>query len=76
VLRTLQTMAESTQRISDGRKARYPSVDWRAISGFRNVVVHNYLGISAARIWQIVAVDLPPLRATIETMLAELDAPS
>lgn len=49
------------------------SIDWRAISGFRNVVVHNYLGISAARIWHIVAVDLPPLRATIDAMLAELD---
>jgi uncharacterized protein with HEPN domain len=73
VLRNLQTLAESTQRISEDRKLRHPSVDWRAISGFRNVIVHNYLGISAARVWQVVTADLPSLQATIEGMLAELD---
>lgn len=74
VLRNLQTMAESTQRLSEERKARYASINWRAIAGFRNVIVHNYLGISATRIWQIVVVDLPPLQETVSNMLAELDA--
>jgi uncharacterized protein with HEPN domain len=31
VLRNLQTLAESTQRISDHLKAHHPEVDWRAI---------------------------------------------
>jgi uncharacterized protein with HEPN domain len=44
------------------------------MAGFRNVIVHNYLGINVARIWQIVAADLPPLRQAIDAMLAELDA--
>ena len=41
VLRQLQVMAESTQRIPDSLKARHPEVDWRALSAFRNVLVHN-----------------------------------
>jgi len=73
VLRNLQTLAESSQRLSEGRKASYTSIDWRAISGFRNVLVHNYLGLNMARIWQIVETDLPPLRESIDVMLAELD---
>ncbi len=44
VLRRLQTMAESTQRLSDDLKRQAPEVDWRALSGFRNVLVHDYLG--------------------------------
>ena len=36
-LRQLQVMAESTQRISADLKDQYPEVDWRALSGFRNV---------------------------------------
>jgi uncharacterized protein with HEPN domain len=36
VLRNLQTLGESTQRIGDRLKARHPEVDWRAIAGFRN----------------------------------------
>lgn len=49
VLRNLQTLAESTQRLSFEAKADEPGVDWRAISGFRNVLVHNYLGIDLER---------------------------
>lgn len=44
VLRRLQTMAESTQRLSNEVKAQAPEVDWRALSGFRKVLVHDYLG--------------------------------
>jgi uncharacterized protein with HEPN domain len=51
VLRNLQTMAESTQRLSPGIKAASPQVDWTALSGFRNILVHNYLGIDLDRIW-------------------------
>lgn len=44
VLRNLQVLAESTQRISAELKLLHPEVDWRAIAGFRNVLVHDYLG--------------------------------
>jgi uncharacterized protein with HEPN domain len=44
VLRRLQTMAESTQRLSDDLKASVVTVDWRALSGFRNVLVIYALG--------------------------------
>jgi uncharacterized protein with HEPN domain len=56
-------MAESSQRLSDASKARAPEVPWRAISGFRNIIVHDYLGVDLDVVWQVVAVDLPGLRA-------------
>ena len=40
VLRNLQTMAEATQRLSAASKSRQPIIDWRALAGFRNVLVH------------------------------------
>jgi uncharacterized protein with HEPN domain len=66
VLRNLQTMAESTQRLSDSVKAAAPSVNWGAISGFRNVLVHNYLGIELDRVWTIVQQDVPALKAALQ----------
>jgi uncharacterized protein with HEPN domain len=65
VLRNLQTMAESTQRLSSTLKAAAPGVDWTALSGFRNVLVHNYLGIDLHRIWTIVQQDVPALKAAL-----------
>lgn len=65
VLRNLQTMAESTQRLSDDAKARHPEVEWHRVAAFRNVLVHNYLGIDVERIWEITERDVPQLRQTI-----------
>jgi len=72
VLRNLQTMAESTQRLSDSLKRTHPEVPWRDIAGFRNVLVHDYLGVDLEYVWQVVERDLPPLRKQIETMLKKL----
>jgi uncharacterized protein with HEPN domain len=73
VLRNLQTLAESTQRISDQLKASHPEVDWRVIAGFRNVLVHDYLGINFNRIWEIVSVHLPVLESQMEAIRNEVD---
>jgi uncharacterized protein with HEPN domain len=71
VLRNLQTLAESTQRLSDSLKATHPEVEWYKIAGFRNVLVHDYLGVDLERAWLIVERDLPDLKHTITTMLRE-----
>lgn len=72
VLRNLQTFSESTQRLSSDLKAAHPEVDWRGISGLRNILVHDYLGINLVRVWEIVEHDLPLLKRQVERLLAEL----
>jgi uncharacterized protein with HEPN domain len=71
VLRNLHTLSESVQRISENLKTQYPVIDWRSISGFRNVVVHDYLGIDLPRIWDIVEKDIPDLKEKIRIILEE-----
>lgn len=44
VLRNLQTLSEATQLLPADKKAAWPAIPWREISGFRNILVHNYLG--------------------------------
>jgi len=71
ILRNLQTMAESTQRLSGYLKAKHPEINWHKISGFRNLLVHDYLGVDAERVWKIIEIDLPALKQTITAMLKE-----
>lgn len=59
--------------MSDRLKKSHPEVSWQAIAGFRNVLVHDYLGIKLPRIWEIIEKDLPTLRAAVENMRQELD---
>lgn len=71
VLRNLQTMAESTQRLSDELKATRPDIDWRGIAGLRNILVHDYLGISLPRVWEIVETFVPQLSETARLWLRQ-----
>jgi uncharacterized protein with HEPN domain len=70
VLRNLQTMAESTQRLSAELKAAHATVDWQRITGFRNILTHDYLGIDLERVWNIVAKELPALKRAVGQMIA------
>ena len=58
-------MSESSQRIADDIKSAYPEVPWREISGFRNILVHDYLGVDLDAIWGVVETDLPPLEKAL-----------
>ena len=71
VLRNLQTMSESTQRLSDAVRTAHPEIEWRRIAAFRNVLVHNYLGIDLEIVWEIVCRDVPQLRQAIVALLGE-----
>ncbi len=62
-------MSESTMRISDEKQAEHPKVEWLKIRGFRNVLVHDYLGVDLERVWNIIENDLPKLRSAIEKMM-------
>ena len=76
VVRNLQTLAESTQRISEPLKATEPAVPWSAISGFRNVLTHNYLGIDLEAVWSVVERDLPELGPAIGRMSSAMTSSS
>lgn len=76
VLHNLQLIAESTKRLSDATKAAHSEIDWRAITGLRNFLVHDYLSVDLEVVWQIVVRDVPLLKTTVAAILAAVDAPS
>lgn len=49
-------------------------MDWRAVAGFRNVLVHNYLGIGLEQIWVVVERDVPSLKSAATSLLASRGA--
>jgi len=65
---TLQVLAESAKRVSGELKAAHPEIDWHGIVGFRNVLVHEYLGINLQRVSDIVSLDLPDLKVRMEVL--------
>lgn len=72
VLRNLQTLAESCQRVSEQFKQSHPEIEWNKISAFRNVLVHDYLGIDLNQIWLVITRDIPDLKAKVGCALDKL----
>lgn len=76
VLRKLQILSESVQKIPDELKKNYPDIPWKDISGFRNILVHNYLeGIDCDIIWVVTQQELPKLQRVIVVMKENLNDP-
>lgn len=69
VARNLHLVAESSQRVSAAFKLQHPDVDWRGLSAFRNVMVHDYLAIDLDEVWDIVERDVPFLRAQLQEIV-------
>lgn len=69
VIRNLQILAESTQRLSDETKESLRDIDWYKIAGFRNILVHDYLGLDLDTVWNIVVNEIPTLKKAIGKML-------
>ena len=69
-LRNLQTLSEATQLLPADKKAAFPDIPWRDISGFRNILVHNYLGdIDPLTVSDVIGKHLPVLENAIKSML-------
>jgi uncharacterized protein with HEPN domain len=73
IVRNLQVLCESTQRIGELHKQRHPEINWQSIAGTRNVLVHDYFEVDFETVWLIVSRDLPPLEKAMRTLLAMLD---
>jgi uncharacterized protein with HEPN domain len=72
VLYRLQTMAQALRDLSEERRKRYPDVPFRELSGFRNVLVHDYIALDMKVIWNAVEHHVPTLRPQVAKMIADL----
>lgn len=54
-------IGECVSRISDESKSNFKHIQWKEIIGFRNIIAHDYFGIDAEEIWQIINQDVKSL---------------
>ena len=51
-------LGEMAARMSETFRTGTPHIHWMDIRGFRNLIAHEYLGIDAEEVWQIVQDDM------------------
>ena len=62
-------IGEMTDKLSNDFKKKNNKIEWIKIKGFRNIVAHDYFGIDAEEVWQIIKNKIPKLKAEIQELL-------
>jgi len=54
-------IGEASKKISPDFKKVYKDIPWKEISGMRDKLIHDYLGVDIEVIWKTIKIDLPVL---------------
>ena len=65
VIRRLEIIGEAVKNIPKEIREKYPHVPWRSISGLRDILIHEYSGVSMTRVWNVISSDLKELKENI-----------
>jgi uncharacterized protein with HEPN domain len=55
--------------VSSEFRAEHPNVDWRAMAGMRDRLIHDYFGVDYEIVWDVVQNRIPQLRQEISSIL-------
>jgi len=69
VLMNFVIIGEMVVKLSDEFKQNNLQVDWPNIKGFRNIIAHQYFGIDAEEVWEIILIELPILKVELEKII-------
>ncbi|MGE5458475.1 MAG: DUF86 domain-containing protein [Methanococcaceae archaeon] len=62
-------IGEMVEKLSEDFKKKYNHIEWIKLKGFRNIVAHDYFGIDAEEVWQIIKNKIPALRSDIKKII-------
>lgn len=69
IIRNLLVLGEAAKSVPKQVRNKFPEIEWRKISGLRDVLIHEYFGIKPAVIEDIVKNKLPVLKKQIRAIL-------
>ena len=68
-VRSLEVIGEATKNISAELRQKYSHIDWRAIAGMRDRLIHHYFGVDYDIVWDAVTNRIPSLQQEIQRII-------
>jgi len=74
VMMNFIVIGETVSKLSINLKEEYDYVEWIKITNFRNIVAHDYFGIDAEEVWQIIKEDIPVFISNLNRILKDFSS--
>ncbi len=68
-VRSIEVIGEATKKIPDSLKSKYPNIEWKAIAGMRDVLIHDYFGVDYDIVWDVAVNKIPVLHKEIKEII-------
>lgn len=75
VIRNLEIIGEAAGKLPSQIQKDEPEIDWRKITGLRNILIHEYFGINLPIVWDVVQHKLDSLETVCRRLLARAAEP-
>lgn len=72
VFRQLEIIGEAVKRISPELRNKYPHIQWKAIAGMRDKLIHQYFGVDLQKVWDAATIETASLKANVNKILDDL----
>lgn len=66
-------IGEMAHRLSEKFRVEYGVIEWKKVTNFRNIVAHDYFGVDAEEVWQVIKHHLLKLKQDIQDILKGMD---
>jgi uncharacterized protein with HEPN domain len=67
--RSIEIIGEAAKKVPEDFRQKYPNVEWRAMAGMRDRLIHGYFGIDYDIVWDVVINKAPELHQIVEEIL-------
>ena len=68
-VRSLEIIGEAAKKVPAEFRAQHPTIEWRAMSGMRDRLIHDYFGVDYELVWDVVQQRIPELRRQLASVL-------